>query len=254
MTTANNLPGLCQPGCPFCGGCGYVRRAPQAQVWEADFGKIDPCPGIKPEGILERIARGRLDLRIGLTADEIRELHWGLIKDGLSDGYKAREAGREACQAGHGMLLLIGRSGQAKTPALKIAVATAIREGRRAAYANLLAILDDIRLAFDEREGKQTELVRRMAWWLDQQVLAIDELDKVNSTDWAMERMFQLIDARHQRAVRGEALTLFAANYSSADELSEYIRSRIEDTRFGGKVIYLNGPDGRRAVPKGWRY
>ncbi len=115
---------------------------------------------------------------------------------------------------------------------------------------------DDIRLAFDERENKQTELVRRMQWWISRDVLALDEIDKTNSTDWAKERMFQLIDVRYQRAIRREAITIIAANYESPDEISAYLRSRIEDNRFveNGLVVYLNGPDGRKAVPIGWRY
>lgn len=135
-------------------------------------------------------------------------------------------------------------------------MAAAVTAGKRAAYANLAGVLDDIRSAYDEREYKMTELVRRMEWWTSLDVLAIDELDKVGQTDWARERIFQLLDARYQRAVRQEALTVIAANYQSTDELSGYLKSRIEDNRFAanGYVIYLKGADGRKSMPKGWRY
>ena len=72
-----------------------------------------------------------------------------------------------------------------------------------------------------------TELVRRMEWWTSLDVLAIDELVKVGQTDWARERIFQLLDARYQRAVRQEALTIIAANHQNLDELSGYLRSRM---------------------------
>ncbi len=248
--------GACLPNCPICGGSGYVRKKATADVYDPDFGKLERCPQSRRLAFAEALSRGHVDGRIGLTADEISNLTWDAIKDGLSDGHKARQAVRAAYERGHGLVFLYGKSGQAKTLSLKVAVAVALMAGKRAAYANMLTVLDDIRLAFDEKENKQIELVRRVDWWLSLDVLAIDELDKTNSTDWARERIFQLLDARYQRAVRQEALTIIAGNYSSTDELSAYLRSRIEDNRFAinGMVVSLNGPDGRKAVPDGWKY
>lgn len=246
--------GGCVPDCPTCGGVGYVRY--DVPVGHPKFGKVEMCPQARHLAFVRSLEDGNLDPRIGLRPDEVLSLRWDLIQDGISDGPKARDAAQSAYQSGHGVCFLYGASGQAKTLALRIAVATALRDGKTAAYANMLSVLDDIRLAFDAKENKQTELVRRMEWWQSLDVLAIDELDKTNSTDWALERMFQLIDARYQRAVRGEALTFIAANYDSLDELSGYLRSRIEDNRFAvnGWVVYLDGPDGRKAVPVGWKY
>lgn len=250
------VPALCDPKCPICAGTGYVRQNPDARVGDPDFGKVEMCPTARRLTFMDKLARGEIDPRIGLTAYEIQSLHWDLIRDGLSEGHKARKAVQSAYQTGHGVVFLFGKNGQAKTLALKIAVATALSDGKRAAYANMLSVLDDIRMAFDERENKQTELVHRMEWWISLDMLAIDELDKTNSTDWARERIFQLIDTRYQRAVRQEALTVIAANYDSTDELGAYLRSRIEDNRFiqAGMVVHLNGPDGRKAVPQGWKY
>lgn len=87
-------------------------------------------------------------------------------------------------------------------------------------------------------------------------VLAIDELDKVGQTDWAKEQIFQLLDLLYQRAIRQEALTIIAANYQSSDELSGYLKSRIEDNRFAsnGYLLHLKGADGRKSMPKNWKY
>lgn len=247
---------LCYPDCPHCGGVGYVRCAPDAQPGDPRFGRVDVCPNAQRKAFESSLERGEIDMRIGLSASEIRNLEWSMVRVGISDGHKASQATRTACEQGHGMVFLFGASGQAKTLVLKIAVANALRAGKTAAYADMRSVLDDIRLAYDERENKQAELARRMEWWCSRDVLAVDELDKVNSTDWALERMFQLIDVRYQRAVRQEALTVLAANYSSLDELSAYLRSRIEDNRFAvrGWVVHLNGPDGRKSMPLEWRY
>ena len=246
--------GECSPDCPECGGVGYVRY--DVPVGHPKFGKLERCSRAQILVVKESLQAGEIDSRVGLTGDEVRNLTWDLVKKGVNQADQACEATRRAYMSGHGTVFMYGGYGQGKSLVLKIAVATALNKGKRAAYANLAGVLDDIRIAYDERENKMTELVRRMEWWASLDVLAIDELDKVGQTEWARERIFQLLDARYQRAVRQEALTVIAANYQSTDELSGYLKSRIEDNRFvaNGYVIHLKGTDGRKSMPKNWKY
>jgi DNA replication protein DnaC len=188
--------------------------------------------------------------RIGIQEDE-RHLDWTAIKPGISDGEAGMLAVKPKYQQGHGMVFLWGSWGQGKTLIGKILTATALREGKRAAYANVSAVLDDIRLAFDEQEHKTTELLRRMDWWISRDVLFLDEIDKSNDTPWAKERMFQLLDQRYTRAVREEALTVIASN-SKVDALDEYLQSRLKDRRLG-PVVYMHGRDARQVMPQGVR-
>jgi predicted AAA+ superfamily ATPase len=189
--------------------------------------------------------------RIGIQADEVI-LDWSAIRSDVSDGIKARDAVREKYLCGFGMVFLSGTWGQGKTLVGKILTATAIREGKRAAYANVSSVLDDIRLAFDEPEHKTTELLRRMDFWISRDVLFLDEVDKSNDTPWAQERIFQLLDQRYQRAIREEALTVLASN-SSDGALDGYLKSRLHDRRLG-PVVYLNGQDGRQVMPEGYKF
>ena len=246
--------GDCSPDCPECNGFGYVRY--DVPVGHPKFGRLERCPNVKARAIEKSLQVGEIDPRIGLTADELRNLSWSMVRKGVNQADRACEVTQRAYMSGHGLVFLYGGFGQGKSLVLKIAVATALNEGRRAAYANLAGVLDDIRIAYDERENKMTELVRRMEWWTSLDVLAIDELDKVGQTDWARERIFQLLDARYQCAIRQEALTVIAANNQSPDELSGYLKSRIEDNRFtaNGYVVYLKGADGRKSMPKNWKY
>lgn len=170
------------------------------------FGKVDRCQYAQARDIAKVLESGEINPCIGLTVDELRHLSWDLVRGGVNQADRAREATQNAYRAGHGLVFMYGGYGQGKSLILKIAVAAAVTAGKRAAYANLAGVLDDIRSAYDEREYKMTELVRCMEWWTSLDVLAIDELDKVGQTDWARERIFQLLDARYQRAVRQEAL------------------------------------------------
>lgn len=246
--------GDCFPNCPECNGVGYTRF--DVPVGHPKFGKLERCSKARMLVTEQSLQAGEIDPRVGLTPDELRNLSWDLVKKGVNQADRACEVTRWAYMSGHGMVFMYGGYGQGKSLVLKIAVATALNDGKRAAYANLAGVLDDIRIAYDERENKMTELVRRMEWWTSLDVLAIDELDKVGQTEWARERIFQLLDARYQRAVRQEALTVIAANYQSTDELSGYLKSRIEDNRFvaNGYVIQLKGTDGRKSMPKNWKY
>ena len=189
--------------------------------------------------------------RIGLRENEV-SMSWDLVKPEISDGPKALAAVKPAYARGFGMVFLWGTYGQAKTLIGKILVATALRDGRRPAYANMAAVLDDIRLAFDEPEHKTTELIRRMEWWTGRDVLFLDEIDKCNSTEWAQERMFQLLDQRYTRAIREEALTVIASNQSDA-ALDGYLKSRLQDHRLG-PVVHLSGKDGRKVMPAGYSF
>lgn len=241
----------CAPECPTCHGDGYFHKNPKAQPGERDFGEMLTCPNFVARQIKDKARVGDLDVRVGITALEI-EMTWDLVKPNLSDGKKASDAVRPALDRGHGMVVLRGTFGQAKTLVGKIMTATALLSGKRAAYANMAHILDDIRLAFDNPEAKTTELLRRMDWWNGLDVLFIDELDRVNGTDWAQERMFQLLDHRYTRAVREEALTVVATN-APLKELDGYLLSRLKDNRLG-PIVDLNGPDGRQAMPEGHKF
>jgi DNA replication protein DnaC len=189
--------------------------------------------------------------RIGIREDEAT-LTWMAVRPDISDGMKALAAVKPMYERGWGVVFLWGTWGQAKTLIGKILTATAFRDGKTAAYANVSTMLDDIRLAFDSDEHKTTELIRRMEWWSNRDVLFLDELDKSNDTPWAQERMFQLLDQRYQRAVREEALTVIASN-KSTDALDGYLKSRLYDVRVG-QVVYLNGTDARKVMPNGIKY
>jgi len=229
--------------CTRCNGWGW-KKSETLGTWF-----ICPCTTETRRALLA--AQNKPDYsRMGLKEDELG-MDWKLVLPDISDGLKAVEEVRPQYMRGYGMIFLWGTWGQGKTLIGKILTATALRDGRRAAYANMAVVLDDIRLAFDE-EHKTTELLRRMEWWSSRDVLFLDELDKANGTEWAESTLFTLLDQRYVRAIREEALTVIASN-SSAAALDGYLKSRLKDRRVG-PVVYLNGSDGRAVMPEGYRF
>ena len=234
----------------YCRGTGYYRA--ELPVGHPNFGKLERCPTANRIALQQSIQMGNFDTRVGLTGEELRDLSWSVVRPFNTAG-KSVPILQDAYMAGHGLILMYGTYGQGKTLLLKIAAVTALTEGKSAAYANMSSVLDDIRRAYDTKDGAMTELVRRMDWWINLDVLCLDELDKVNETPWAMERLHRLLDARYTRAVRQEALTVAAANYAKLHDMPGYLRSRIEDNRFtsNGYVIDMRSADARRVVRKG---
>lgn len=186
----------------------------------------------------------------GLYQDEIDNLAWENIRDGVSGGSEAVPTVRAFFGQGFGMVYLGGSYGQAKTLLLKIVVATATRAGKRARYIDLRDVLNDLKAGF-RREYHNDEFTARMAGWIEEPILALDEIDKCNETDWAKEQIFYLLDKRYSSAVRQSTLTILAGNQSK-DEMAGYLRSRLQDNR--GAFLILEGPDGRRVMSSNNRY
>ncbi len=231
--------------CPKCGGFGWVQSPMYNMHWLI-------CPCVVKREQMEREKKDRFDPSlIGLHPNDMG-LTWEQVQPGISDGMKALEVVRPFYERGYGIVYLWGTWGQAKTLIGKILTATAHRDGKRPAYANVSSVLDNIRLAFDEQEHKATELLRRIDWWVNRDVLFLDEMDKSNDTPWAQERLFQLIDQRYTHAVRQETLTVIASN-KSHEALDGYLKSRLHDRRVS-KVVYLHGTDGREVMPDGNRH
>jgi len=231
----------CIPDCPICGGVGYIRY--DVPVHDPNFGKLRRCPNAK----LLDIKRRQSDPRMGLSAEEVQTLTWESILPASPVHDYVGEI-REALKNRSGFILLVGAPGRGKTLMLKVLVSVAIHAEYSASYANMSEILDDLRRSFDT-DAAGAELAGRMDWWMQQDVLAVDEYDKVNSTPWAQERIHLLMDTRYRKALNGEGVTVVAANVEPKDD---YLISRFRDVRVG-KIIYLtNGVDARTRAKPHW--
>lgn len=232
--------GDCVPNCDICGGIGYIRE--DVPVHDPRFGKLKRCPNAMKIDIEAR----RNDPRIGVSAEDLRVLSWDSIgpESAIADHVEYLQ---EALLSRTGFILLVGPPGRGKTLALRVIIAAAVGGGISAAYANMSEILDDLRRSFDARNSGE-ELASRMGFWMQQEVLAVDEYDKANATPWAHERIHLLFDTRYAMALRREGLTVVASNAEPSDA---YLVSRFQDARVG-RIIWLSGQDARRKARWEW--
>ena len=212
---------------PFVDGSGWVRR--NVPLHSAEFGKLLPCPNSDPFK--------RYGFISGLV-DEDKNTHWDSVIETSPDVVKAIAAIKSTLQRGYGWVTLWGECGLAKTKMLKIAIAEYIREQRQpASYANMLDIINHMRSAYDTN-NPNGESEKRLDLWSGLRVLAIDEFEKVNETDFATSKRFSLMDRRYEEACRMKSITLIATNKNPA-MFDSYLFDRIRDGRFS--VIQLRG-------------
>jgi len=138
-----------------------------------------------------------------------------------------------------------GSYGTGKTHLLAGVVNDGVRAGLVGVYATWGEVLDHLRSAYANRVEDDAD-----KFWqslLDADVLALDEVDKPASTDWAADKLFQLINHRYNDVTK---LTLFATNkrFQPGDALTSDepgpFESRLRER--GNLIIALGGPDLRR--------
>ena len=146
-------------------------------------------------------------------------------------------------QNAHGLLTLWGSYGVGKSLLMKALVNGMIGIDVSARYITLSDLLAELREQYGENRGAAAVESSIMAY-TNIQVLALDEIDRINMTDWAKETVFRLMDARYKKM--DTHLTVLASNKAPHNFPAEfgYLVSRIG----AGRVIEVPGPDMRKIL------
>ncbi len=229
-------PLLCAPNCEICHGSGWMRV--DVSMDHPLFGKVLPCDNAP-------ITHPYFD-RFGLLPSERENLNWQSLRN-LDNVLEAAEKTREIVKSGWGMVYLWGDNGKAKSLLLKICVADWLRKKRGGAQFVMMAdLLDDLRIALADPDNGARQYRSRNEYWQGIPLLAIDEIDVMNHTEFATERRFIILDRRYERAMNEhESLTLMASN-EPPDQLPRSIYDRIRDGR--NIIIRLTGESVRPAL------
>lgn len=231
---AEEIPPSKAPDCNTCGDSGYVRAALPSD--HPLFGRLFPCPDCNHRAQAEPDAFGLL------PADRL--MAWSDILDDWDVSIAAaKRAVQEALSQASGWVYIWGEFGTAKTVLLKIAVAEYLRShAKPAVYLRMVDLIDEIRSAYDT-QFPLTAAMQKVRWYSTLPLLAVDELEKVNSTGFVEERRFQILDARYEAATRqGYGITLLAANVPP-ESLPGALASRVNDDRF--RVVHITAEDMR---------
>ena len=211
----------CNSDCPLCHGEGLI---------EID-GAYDVCPN--HPGFY-------LDANVELSDKDVPGLlpksrNLSLIGNAL----------KELRKAGFGMLWLQGDYGIGKTVLARAATVEAVTEFRSAKFYRQMELINWLRSSYSHENG-QTELMRRIKEIVSVKWLVIDEIGRVNATDFSNEVMGEIVDTRYRMALKKQAMTVLISNDPPEQALSAYLVDRVRDVK--NKVMVIQGKSLRKGV------
>lgn len=200
------------------------------EFWDPDFFKPIGCPTCHDGELAKRL-------------DEMSQLT-GWLKSARLLDYRVTPGNnsaftiiRDFLHNPNGMLTLWGANGLGKTHLLASLINRLTGERIGAVYYTLPDLLDVLREAVGADQYNS-----RIGRLFTVHVLAIDELDKARLTEWAEEKLYQLVDTRYRQI--DHLGTLFAMNVNPAEMGLPYLYSRMLE----GKIIQICGEDMRRTM------
>ena len=229
------MKSLCDPNCDVCGGSGYYRTS--VPMSHPDFGKLHPCP--------RRVETMPVKLYdyLGLQKEDLGR-EWADFKM-VGNLAEVLDIVRSTLALGYGWVYIWGGYGQGKTTILKTAVSLWFRnKSHSCGYVTMSDLVENVREAYDTESPTQ-EKVRRVDLYSTMDLLCVDEIDRLRSTEFMQETQFTVLDRRYQGSIYKHGVTIIASN-KRPDTLGDYLKSRIMDQRF--KVLELKVPDLRKVM------
>lgn len=222
--------------CPICHGAGYLRQ--DLPIDNPNFGKIVAC-ACKEKELKEK---RRLELGRLARLESHRGQTFGTFDSTVRGVEEAYRAARNYAKNPEGWLLLTGRVGCGKTH-LAAAVANVCLGGDNLViFSTVPELLDHLRTAFaPSNELPYHELFDRIR---EAYLLVLDDLGVEQTTPWATEKLFQIINYRYEYCMPTIVTTNIELN-----GLDIRIRSRLSDKGLV-KNYHIEAPDYRpRNVP-----
>jgi len=216
--------------CPICGGLGYVRR--ERAIDDPDFGILEICEcqrNKKQKEVNQHLYQiSNLAAYKGMTFNTFdingisgnREINKTLeVAFNTSKNYAHHL---------NGWLLLMGGFGSGKTHLVAAIANEVVSLGVETLFLTVPDLLDWLRFTFSSDETtyeKRFEEIRNIRF------LVLDDLGTQNATEWAREKLFQIINYRYIHQLP----TVITTNLSLA-QIENRVRSRLQDRELVVKV------------------
>ena len=221
------------PNCPLCHDAGFLRV--DVPVNHPSFGRIFPCQC----KVREREQRDS-DRLLRLSNLEAFA-HYSFANfdhevEGVEDAYrKAVQYARNP----DGWIFLHGKCGVGKTH-LAVAVALYAQEHQKLSvyFAVVPDLLDHLRATFDPKAGEPYDELFSMI--RGSGLLVLDDLGTENTTPWAREKLYQLVNHRYN-----ERLPTIITSNQDHKLIDERVLSRLLDTRLTTEIV-VDAEDYRR--------
>jgi len=225
----HDLPG--DPSCSICGGVGFLRQ--DVPVGHPEFGKLQICTCRKGE--LDRrmhrrlFALSRLDELKHLNFDNFRPRGRVGLRPAQADSLEqAFNQAQMFARTHKGWLLLYGGYGTGKTHLAAAIANFAVEMGIPTLFITVPDLLDTLRYSFDDPDAtfeQRFEEIRSAP------LLIMDDFGTQNATEWAQEKLFQILNYRYINR-----LPLVVTTNLLLEEMEPRIRSRLDDPELVTRV------------------
>lgn len=210
----------CDETCALCHGEGWIDMGAGLALCPNDPRKFNGT-GVEPS-----------------DAEIIKELpETGALK-------RIQAEGETLFKNGFGLLYLCGPFGIGKSVCVKFWTVQAVEKYKDALYIRQSKMINYLRESFSG-DDKQAEYSRRLEKLCSVRWLVIDEVGRDRTTDFAVEVMNEIVDARYQGALRKKTTTVLVSNFEPEKVFDAYIVDRIRDVK--NKVLIIQGKSLRGA-------
>jgi DNA replication protein DnaC len=208
--------------CPICKGAGYLRA--EVPYGHPNFGKPIACECKEAE----RKEKRRLQLEEISNLSSFRNQTFENFRIRFSGVHpkvqEAFKAAYEFAQDPYGWLVLIGPNGCGKTHLAAAIANQHLNNGALVLFAVVPELLAHLRATFAPTSTViYDQLFSRMR---EAELLVLDDLGAQQSSPWANEKLFQLLNYRYNSAFP----TIITTNNIGLQGIEDRIRSRMMDT------------------------
>jgi DNA replication protein DnaC len=207
-----------KPLCTICRGAGYLRA--NVPFGHPNFGKAIACECKEAE----RKEKRRQQLREISNLDAFRQKTFNTFNVRLSGVQEAYQAALDFETNPKGWLVLCGPNGCGKTHLAAAIANQALDNGAVVLFEATPDLLDHLRAAFAPAANEvYDQLFSKMR---EAELLILDDLGAQQSSPWANEKLFQLLNYRYNLSMA----TVITGNPKGIQGVDERIRSRLSDS------------------------
>jgi DNA replication protein DnaC len=227
--------------CPICGGVGYVRR--DLPVDHPNFGRLELCDCQKANAQRDSLQRlfdlSNLGAFSGMTFDAFQLSGHGDNRKPNRTLEAAFNTARNYARHLNGWLLLMGGYGTGKTHLAAAVANEVVNAGVQTLFLTVPDLLDWLRGSYASSE---TTYESRFDEIRNIKFLVLDDLGTQNTTPWAREKLFQIINYRYTHRLP----TLLTTNLS-LEQIDDRVSSRLRDRELV-ITIQIDMPDFRNPL------
>ncbi len=236
---------LGDPGCPRCGGLGYLRT--DVPRGHPEFGRVVVCDcrsGEQRARLQEKLfSQSRLDQLKGLSFETFKPT--GRIGTSAIEQKSIEDAfsrSKHFASTLDGWLLLQGGIGVGKTHLAAAIANQAVTAGVPTLFLTVPDLLDELRASYGDGEVTFPERFEQVR---SAPLIVLDDFGSQHATEWAQEKLFQILNHRYVNR-----LPVVLTTNLALEEIDPRLSSRISDPGLVDRV-YIQGPDYRRPLLEG---